>query len=282
MATAIALVLWSMTPAPVVAVDYLWLGGRSGFEAIAERISPPAGYQRLPAPESSFTAWLRGLPLRAPGSSVRLFDGRVKSDQSGAFAVVDIDVGARDLQQCADAVIRLRAEYLLAARCADRVAFDFTSGDRARWSEWSSGRRPLVSGNRVSWIAGSAADASYASFRSYLDAVFTYAGSSSLARELEPVTDPAAVLAGDVFIQGGFPGHAVLVADVAEDARGGRVFLLLQSYMPAQDVHVLVNPARRGSPWYPAQDRGSLATPDWTFRYTDLRRFADRDCAATP
>jgi hypothetical protein len=69
---------------------------------------------------------------------------------------------------------------------------------------------------------------------------------------------------------------------VAEDARGGRAFLLLQSYMPAQDVHVLANPTRPGSAWYPAQAEASLATPDWTFRYTDLRRFAKRDCAATP
>ena len=41
-----------------------------------------------------------------------------------------------------------------------------------------------------------------------------------------------------------------------------------------------MNPARRESPWYPAHARGELETPDWTFRYTDLRRFADRDCAA--
>jgi hypothetical protein len=262
---------------------YAWMGGRPApRDPIAKRIPPSPGYERLASPPSSFAAWLRGLPLREAGAPVRLFDGRVKPDQSGAFAVIDLDVGTRDLQQCADAVIRLRAEYLRSAGCADRIAFDFTSGDRARWSDWSSGRRPEVSGNRVSWVANGAADSSYASFRSYLDSVFTYAGSASLARELQRVADPATVLPGDVFIQGGHPGHAVLVADVAEDAQGGRVFLLLQSYMPAQDVHVLANPARPGSPWYPARAEGSLATPDWTFHYTDLRRFADRDCPTTP
>ena len=90
--------------------------------------------------------------------------------------------------------------------------------------------------------APAAADSSYVTFRAYLDTVFMYAGSYSLARELEPVADPSTVMPGDVFVQGGFPGHAVLVADVTANARGERRFLLVQSYMPAQDVHVLVNP----------------------------------------
>ncbi len=57
-----------------------------------------------------------------------------------------------------------------------------------------------------------------------------------------------------MFIKGGFPGHAVLVADVAENATTGeKRFLLVQSYMPAQQMHVLKNPAAAdGSPWYPA------------------------------
>ncbi len=131
-----------------------------------------------------------------------------------------------------------------------------------------------MSGNEVSWSLQADPDSSYSSFRDYLSCVFTYAGSYSLARELEVVTEPEAVLPGDVFIQGGFPGHAVLVADVAENTLGRRVFLLVQSYMPAQDVHVLHNPESGGSPWFPALGQGRLVTPEWTFSYTDLRRFA--------
>jgi hypothetical protein len=209
---------------------------------------------------------------------VRLFDGREKGYQRGAFAVVDIDVGSTNLQQCADAVIRLRAEYLFQAGCADRISFDFTSGDPARWSEWSAGRRPLVSGSRVSWVARRQPDASYKSFRSYLTSVFTYAGSYSLQRELDPVADPSQLQPGDVFIQGGFPGHAVLVADVARNAQGERVFLLLQSYMPAQDVHVLRNLTSATDPWYLARAQGRLETPEWTFSWSDLRRFPAPDC----
>ena len=78
-----------------------------------------------------------------------------------------------------------------------------------------------------------------------MDTVFAWAGTHSLERELKPAA-LAGIAAGDVFIKGGFPGHAVLVADVVENrATGEKRFLLLQSYMPAQDIHVLKNPAGR-------------------------------------
>ncbi|MFH1279904.1 MAG: DUF4846 domain-containing protein [Candidatus Eisenbacteria bacterium] len=281
-ATVAAVLLLSLPSSPGAAPGHPWLRGPANPDSPAKRIPPPTGYERLPGGDRSFASWLRGLPLRKPGTPVRLFDGREKSYQGGVFAAVDIDVGSKDLQQCADAVIRLRAEYLLAAGCADRIAFDFTSGHPARWSDWRAGQRPVVSGNEVSWILRARPDSSYASFRNYLNSVFTYAGSYSLARELQAVADPSQVLPGDVFIQGGFPGHAVLVADVAEGVQGRRVFLLVQSYMPAQDIHVLLNPNDGGSPWFPALRQGSLVTPEWTFSYTDLRRFADPDCGGRP
>lgn len=259
--------------------DYPWLQAGATGGTLAERIAPPAGFRRVPAPAGSFAAWLRGLPLHPGRPPVHLFDGRLKGNQEAHHAVVRLDVGARDLQQCADAVMRLRAEFLRDRGCDEDVAFRFTSGDRAAWTDWRRGMRPRITGNRVSWRSAAAADGSYASFRRYLDTVFTYAGSASLAKELEPVGDPARLAPGDVFIRGGFPGHAVLVADVAEDGRGRRVFLLLQSYMPAQEVHVLRNPADPASPWYGAQSNGALETPEWTFQHGDLRRFpAPRSC----
>ena len=108
-----------------------------------------------------------------------------------------------------------------------------------------------------------------------------YSGSASLSKELKPVRDPLTVRIGDMFIRGGFPGHAVLVADVAENHSHDRVFLLIQSYMPAQEIHVLRNPSSllKLSPWYRAKAKGSLITPEWVFQYTDLKRFPRVSCA---
>ena len=100
----------------------------------------------------------------------------------------------------------------------------------------------------------------YASFKKYMTLVFAYAGTYSLERELQKVPRQD-IQIGDVFIRGGFPGVVVLVADmVANPATGEKRFLLIQSFMPAQEMHVLKNPAASdGSPWYPADFTGGLA-----------------------
>lgn len=263
----------------MLAAPYRWLGS-GARESVEARIAPPPGFRRVPAPPGSFAEWLRGLPAKPGRPPVLLFDGRPKGNQTAHHLVLDIDVGARNLQQCADAVIRVRAEYLRAAGADDRICFQFTSGAPARWSAWRKGMRPRIRGNVVSWEKRAQPDSSYASFRRYLDLVFDYAGSYSLAREMERVPDPRRVQAGDVFIQGGFPGHAVLVIDLAEDAAGRRAVLLAQSYMPAQEIHVLRNPGAPQTPWYVIERDGPLATPEWVFLPGSLRRFSDTMPAA--
>ncbi len=95
---------------------------------LAERVVPPAGFERLDAAEGSFGAWLRRLPLHPGRPPVHLYDGARKANQGAHHAVLDIDVGRRDLQQCADAVMRLRAEYLLARGRGAAVAVRFADG----------------------------------------------------------------------------------------------------------------------------------------------------------
>lgn len=264
-------------------VRYHWPHSE-GAESL-ERIAPPGEFVRVEVADGSYAAWLRGLPLKPGRGEVRLHDGRLKPNQTAHFAVLDIDPGKRDLQQCADAAIRLRAEYLLASG-ADDVCFRFTSGDLASWRKWREGFRPKVAGSKVTWARTAGKDSGYGSFRAFLDQVFLYAGSASLGRDLKAV--PIDQLeAGDLFLQGGYPGHAVIVLDVARDAQGRTAFLLGQSYMPAQDVHVLRNPASGdGSAWYfaeplrtPAKDEEpALVTPEWTFSPPVLRRFSGDGC----
>ena len=147
---------------------------------------------------------------------MHLYDGSDKPRQDVHAAVVDLDVPPRDLQQCADAVMRLWAEYRYARGAVvafhpdpgkpRALTFDARSRDRRAFEKW-------------------------------LIRVFADAGSASLEAELRPVRD--AVQPGDVLIQGGYPGHAVLVLDVAVASEGKRWLLLGQSYMPAQEFHVL-------------------------------------------
>ena len=242
-------------------------------DSIESRISPPPGFRRVAVEPGSFAAALRRLPLRPAGSPVLLYDGRPKHRQDVHAAVVDMPIGHRDLQQCADAVMRLRAEYLRSAGRQDEISFKFASGFRASWPRWKEGWRPVVQGNRVSERKTAMPDPSDRSFRAYMETLFQYANTYSLANEMQAVLRARDMRIGDVFVHGGFPGHAAIVADMAESSEGSRVFLLLQSYMPAQDIHVLKNP-KDGGAWYPVDFDRVLDTPEWTFSAADLRRFA--------
>ncbi len=239
-------------------------------------IAPPAGFARTPMPKGSFGAWLRALDLKPQGTPVRHYDGTIKPNQGAHYAVVDLSTGKRNLQQCADAIIRLRSEYLWQRGTADQISFRFTNNTAVPWKKWRQGWRTKVRGNKVKWVKSAPPSRSRATFDGYLRTLMMYAGTASLSREL-PRREPARLGAGDVLVQGGFPGHAVMVLDEARSSNGETVLLLGQSFMPAQDFHVLVNPSAAAiSPWYRAADiagRG-IATPEWKpFRARDLRRF---------
>jgi hypothetical protein len=234
---------------------YGWQSGIHGpASTLATRIAPPEGFTRVEAAEGSSAAWLRGLPMRPENAPVLTHTGKPKWRQDVHAAVIDIDIGTRDLQQCADAIMRLRAEWLFSQQRDKEIAFNDTDGKRRRFASY---RRQ-----------------DHAGLRKYMDLVFAYAGTYSLERELRPVA-PDQIATGDVWIKGGFPGHAVLVADMVENRdTGERRFLLLQSYMPAQDIHVLKNPnATDGSPWYAVPAGDEFVTPEWVFKSTALRRW---------
>ncbi|NQU07441.1 MAG: DUF4846 domain-containing protein [Candidatus Abyssubacteria bacterium] len=263
------------TPVWPQADVYPWLAEYDSSDAITNRIPAPDGYERAATTQGTFEHWLSHLSLKEGKPPVYLYNGEMKFNQSAHVAVVDIDVGNRDLQQCADAIMRLRAEYLRSIGNYEAIHFNFTSGHRADFTRWIAGFRPLVNGNNVKWIKSQEEDASYGSFRAYLTKVFIYAGSQSLSGELHSVEDMNEMRIGDLFIQGGFPGHAVLVVDMAMNGRTGKkLFLLAQSYMPAQDIHVLKNPGNNASdPWYKLDFGETLRTPEWTFSRDDLKRF---------
>ena len=256
---------------------YSWLSDFSPENALVNRIPAPANYQRTKVAENSFGDWLRHLPLQPEGTKVMLHNGTMKYNQNAHFSVIDIDTGTRNLQQCADAIMRLKAEYHYGLQQFEQIHFNYTSGDKVSFDDWRYGKQPQVAGNKVTFSSRTnTSDNSYENFKRYMQSIFYYAGTYSLEKEMRriPIND---MQIGDVFIQGGFPGHGVIVVDMAVDAKTGeKLFLLAQSYMPAQDMHILKNPMNRNlSPWYSANFKGELYTPEWTFEAGDLHRFRD-------
>ena len=241
---------------------------------IETRILPPKEYQRIKVEGSSFAKFLRELPVKSSGIRVTHFDGNQKMNNGVYCAVVDLPIGNKDLHQCADAIIRLRAEYLYSQGNYDKIHFNLTNGFRVDYSEWMKGKRVIAKGNQTYWNQITTPSNTYNDFWNYLELIFTYAGTLSLEKELRSI--PIADLdIGDVFIKGGSPGHAVIVVDVAVDStNNSKIFLLAQSFMPAQEIQILENPGNKKiSPWYSADIKDSLITPEWTFLKNELRRF---------
>ena len=222
--------------------------------------------------EGSFAAFLRAYPLKEDGSPVLLYDGNEKGNQNAHAAVFELPIENEDLQQCADSVMRVYAEYFYHTGQYDRISFHFVSGFQADYVKWREGYLILVSGNDVSWVNMASYDESYQNFQEYLRIVFAYAGTLSMEAESQEIT-LSEIRAGDVFLKGGSPGHVVLVVDVCVKEDGSKAFLLAQGYMPAQEFHLLKNPLHEEDPWYYEEEVAyPFSTPEYTFPEGSLRR----------
>ncbi len=222
-------------------------------------IPPVPGYVRIKTDTGSFGYWLRKLPLKTENNKLYQYNGNLKYNQNLHFAILKFDVGKSDLQQCADAVMRLRGEYLFAQHRYKAIHFNFLRDGKPRYfTDYAHG------------------NTSYKKFRNYMNYIFSYANTASLKKELNPVKNPKKnIKPGDVFIQSGRPyGHAVTVVDVAKNDKGDIIFMLAQSYMPAEEINIVKNLNNpKISPWYNFTDTDNLIIPEWEFEYSDLRRF---------
>lgn len=240
---------------------------------IGDRFKTPEGFERVQVSDGSFAEYIRNIRLKPDGTEVKYFDGREKPGKV-YVAVMNIDVGDRDLQQCADAVMRIRSEYLYKMGMYDKIKFHFVNGFLADYKTWMNGYRINVDGNNAAWVKKAEPSNDYKSFRQYLDMVFAYASTVSLENELKSVA-PEEMQIGDVFIKGSLPGHAIIVVDMAYNkATGEKLFMVAQSSTPAQDIHILKSTENKAiSPWYSIDFGDKLSTPEWEFSRDQLRRF---------
>jgi hypothetical protein len=236
------------------------------------RIKVPSGYERTASEEGSFAYFVRNYSMKEDGSKVLLYNGNEKGNQGAHVAVFNLPIENYDLQQCADSIMRMYAEYYYNTKQYDKISFHFVSGFEAKFSKWRQGYNIAVSGNSVSWRSDSSCNDSYESFKKYMRMVFNYASTLSMEKESTRINE-ADIQIGDVFLKGGSPGHVVMVVDVCVNSEGKKAFLLAQGFMPAQEFHVLKNEASEDGVWYYEEDISyPFSTPEYTFDEGSLRR----------
>ena len=235
---------------------------------LEKRFPAPDGFKRT-NPDDGYAKYLRSLPMLPDGSKVMLFNGEEKEYQDGHVAVVDIDVGKRDLQQCADACLRLRTEYLYQTKQYEKMIYHLSNWQELSWPKWVEGYRLKYLGhNKTEYKKTAGKSDSYQTYRKWLDALMMYAGVSSLMKESKKL-ELSDIQPGDVVSS---TGHMIMIIDVVENSSGEKRFLLAQSYMPAQQIEVLKNLYRPETPWYSTSDVQKIydagktfVTPEWEF-----------------
>jgi len=259
--------------AGLAALLLVFAGSAARADTVEQRFAAPARCRRVTLAAGSYGDYLRRLPLKPEGSKVHDHSGQVVQWGSALGAVLDVDLIKTsrwsDLQQCADLALRLWAEYRWSKKTADTLTFTLQNGQSLSWNSWRSGIRGRVIANRHRFFRTAKPDASYRNFRAYLGYVMTWLGSAGLKAYAAPVKE-ADLAVGDLYVQNqtGAIGHASIIVDLCEKGtekgteapeRGAEVreikgakagtevlFLVAQSYMPAQEGQVMLPAAGEG------------------------------------
>lgn len=222
-------------------------------------IPAPYGYQRISGDNAAYSNYLRSIPLKGKGAESMLYTGEKTKFQKLSYAIIDLPL-LSNAEQCADACMRMRAEYLFQAGRYGDIHFKDVNGHVMRYTGGSSRK----------------------SFERYLRRVYGLASTFSLSREL-PRRELKDMQPGDIFVYAAIDrpdnrpsGHAVMVVDVAQNPKTGRkAFLLAEGNTPARDFHIMNNlgsPFR--SPWF-TLDEGNddLGVSLFMFKKDELRHF---------
>jgi len=224
------------------------------------------GYQKFD--ENSWQYFLQHLPI--VDSPIVDYRGKPITYQQKHVGIISYDVGKSDLQQCADALMRLRAEFLFKQKRYNEIGFHFVSGNFYSWNDYCKGLRPVAKGNGVQFIKFTPSEKTHESLRHYLDIVYAYASTISLAKELKPA-DGFEI--GTIVIHAGSPGHCFIIIDEMKNNKGEKLYKLAEGYTPAQSIYVLRNLDEGGiSPWYKLR-KGIIETASYRFDDYKLGKF---------
>jgi hypothetical protein len=218
----------------------------------------PVGFERIALTKDSFGEWLRNFRLKKD-NIVRLYNGQPKERQDLHYAVLDLSTGNKNLQQCADAIMRLKAEYYFARKEYSQITFPAGKGKMLSFDAYALEHSTCFT---------------HGCFLNFMEKVFIQCGTYTIDAMTRPV-QLSEIQPGDVIVKAGAPGHAMIVVDVAENrTTHQRIYLLAQSFMPAQDMHIVINPMNQLlSPWYTVNENAKVITPGWVFETYQLKRW---------
>ncbi len=218
--------------------------------------------------DQSWQYFLQHLPVKK--GIVVDYTGNAVANQMKQDGIIQYDVGKADLQQCADALMRIRAEYLFSQKRYEEIGFHFVDGHYYSYNDYCKGLRIVTSGKTISFTFLNSCFKTHETLRKYLNIVYCYASTISLAKELKK-TDDFSV--GTVVIFSGSPGHCFIIVDEGVDNKKAKVFKLVEGYSPAQSIYVLRNVDDKSiSPWYHL-NKGTIRTASFEFKSYQLGAF---------
>ena len=135
---------------------------------LKERIHTPEGFHREEVETDSFAAFMENYALYKDGKKVKLYDKTLKQNQDAHVAVLKMKLVEGDLQQCADSIIRLYAEYFYQNKMYDKMNFHLVNGFACEFSKWAEGMRVSFSGSSTTWTQSAAANDDETVFEKYL------------------------------------------------------------------------------------------------------------------
>jgi hypothetical protein len=209
-------------------------------ESLSQRIDTPKGFKRIEI-HTQFENWLRNLPLKPSHAEIKTFNKKNPLIHQRYFmlngGIVDMPILGK-YQQCADAILRLRAEFL-----------------------WSQGNFDLISfpvGNKK--ISYSHFSKKYGhsrkTFKKFLKKIYVNLGTASIKRDLKKVSIND-IKIGDMNVQNktGGVGHIFFILDIAKNENNKKKYLLGQGSTPAMDFHIIQPPFNLLSgPWLDMQE----------------------------
>ena len=122
------------------------------------RIFVPEGYQRE---QSDFAHFLQNYPLKKNGSPILLYNGKKKFNQSSQIGVFKLPLENENLQQCADSVMRVYAEYYGHTKQYDKIQFHLSDGFLLSYNKWREGNRVVIKNDHASYVKSASYDDSY-------------------------------------------------------------------------------------------------------------------------